>query len=112
MKFIHLFIFSLALFSCSTAHTEKKCMDKNCETQTEPAARATDVPGVLIGMTRDEVVKILGPDFESHSPLSRPPSVDSFPYKINGEAKYAYVTYKDGVVLRAESGFTQTYRVY
>lgn len=75
----------------------------------ESSDRATDVPGVLVGMTRDEVMGILGTEFISFTPLSQPPSRDSFPYTENGQQFYVRVQYRAGIVLAATDGHDKPY---
>ena len=50
----------------------------------------TNVPGILVGMTRDEVIGVLGSNFESYNGFDRPPFVDSFPYVEGGRTRYIH----------------------
>ena len=71
----------------------------------------TKVPGVITGMTRAEVVEVLGASFIPFEALHLPPQADSFPYQENGETKYIWVEYWNGTVSGARRGFDQTYRL-
>lgn len=49
---------------------------------------------VKIGMTRDQVVEILGPVEFSTTPPGFPPDCDSWGYDVNGLRKYIVVRYR------------------
>lgn len=83
-----------------------------CASHAPEPAPAITVPGIEPGMTREEVTRVLGDNFESYSALSRPPYVDSFPYEEDGEVKYVHVKYHRSGVIQATSGHTNQYTVY
>ncbi|MGV6839633.1 MAG: hypothetical protein ACWA40_05505 [Planktomarina sp.] len=122
MKFLSIAMISLLLSACASSNLEETCTIENCaaQNQVEPkTAEApeletgeTKVPGIFVGMTRDEVIGVLGTNFSSFVGLERPPFVDSFPYTEDGVTKFIYVRYRSGVVRAATSGHADVYIVY
>lgn len=110
---------SLLLSACASSNLEETCTIENCaaQNQVEPkTAEApeletgeTKVPGIFVGMTRDEVIGVLGTNFSSFSPLTRPPVIDSFPYVEDDVTKFIYVDYSRGVVRGASSGHAHVF---
>lgn len=105
----------LFLSACFETQAEGQCKKAPCDEQPEikdPNDRTTDIPGVLIGMTREEVVEVLGNNFLSFTGDSLPPVTDSFPYVEDGKTKYIWVGYISGKVNYAVPGQSDVYKVY
>ena len=101
----------LILSACSAERSETYCLEYNCQSNFGEPGFKTEVPGVITGMTRAEVVEVLGPEFVPFEALHLPPQADSFPYEENGKTKYIWVTYWNGTVSRASRGFYDIYRL-
>lgn len=77
-----------------------------------PISERILVDGIEDGMTRDEVIGVLGDEFYSHVPLSWAPRFDSFPYTdSDGQTKFVWIYYEQGGVVRATDGHPSIYFV-
>ncbi|WP_368184747.1 hypothetical protein [Aestuariibius sp. HNIBRBA575] len=84
----------------------------NCNLPHSSNSEAIRVDGIEIGMTREQVLGVLGDDFVSHTPLSMQPLIDSFRYvDENGATKWIWVHYSDGLVVKADDDHDEVYRI-
>ncbi|WP_292068095.1 hypothetical protein [Marivita sp. XM-24bin2] len=102
---------AVSLSACSAERSDTYCLEYVCTSNFGEPGFKTKVPGVVTGMTRSEVVEVLGANFIPFEALHLPPQADSFPYEEDGETKYIWVEYWKGTVSRADRGFDHTYRI-
>lgn len=70
----------------------------------ENESKMTEVDEIMEGMTRDEVIKVLGPYFRSLSPEGFPPVCDTFKDNNVAGDKFIHVWYSGGKVVKASGG--------
>ena len=102
---------AMTLSACSAERSEADCLEYVCSSNFGEPGFKTNIPGIITGMTRSEVVEVLGPNFIPFEALHLPPQADSFPYEEAGETKYIWVEYWRGTVSGANKGFDYTYRL-
>ena len=102
---------AITLSACSAERSEADCLEYVCASNFGEPGFKTNIPGIITGMTRSEVVEVLGPNFIPFEALHLPPQADSFPYEEDGKTKYIWVEYWKGTVSRASRGFDHTYRL-
>ena len=87
--------------------------EPGCVIADQPVSMRINVDGIEDGMSRDQVMEVLGEDFSSHVPLDWEPSIDSFPYvDENGDTRFVHVSYQEGKVVSAIGDRRSVYFVF
>lgn len=89
------------LVSCSSSEESVDCLRVACD----PSFYANGfsrVPGIEVGMTPEEVVRVLGNNFiDEPEGSSRGTITYSYPYYENGSERFYVITFRKGVVWQA-----------
>ena len=102
-------LMGITLSACAAPHPDHGGAGTERDAQAAEDPRLTEVPGVLVGMTHEEVVSVLGTNYIEF-PMGTF-MVRSFPYVDNGVTKYHWVGYRDGRVTAANTGEDHQYFV-
>ena len=110
---LSMLILMTPLIACASNGT---VAESNLERGNAMRYEITDItlttPGVSAGSTRKDAISVFGSEFQSHTPITMPPFVDSFPYREGEETKFIYVYYKGGLVESILKGLDEPYRVH
>ena len=101
---------AITLSACATSQPDQRGTGTERDAQVAEDPRLTEVPGVLVGMTHEEVVSVLGTNFIVSGDMG-PDMVLSFPYVDNGVTKYHWVGYSEGKVTSTRTGKNYSFLV-